>query len=484
MTNSNQIKSEAKRLYDQGTNFIKIGDLFKAEEAYRKAIEIDPNSVLAWTDLGNVLAETLRIEEAKEAYLKALAIDPRSEYAWVNFGVLYKQIENKDKAKEAYLKAIEIDPKYPLAWYNLGNLLMETARLKEAEEAFRKVINLDVNRFPLAWLNLGTTYISMNRFEEAKKAYNNFISHDKFIDLKLSYPGVWYNLGQLYSQDEPKKAARFFRNYLEIESDTPERKKIIEFISKQYASKQNYLSINKTLWCDDCYGRFQFIAKISGFKLPQVVIVLYEEDGFVNIPKDLCEHCRKKYDLVFEKYSHEFKIEYGNPQEWNTRLKDDILDMFEIDGAIIIGSTLIEYTVESIIREEGARRASYEAIESLINILINYYLVIIKNSQKHATQFGREIVNDNDIESTLKVTATTYNGRTDLKILRALLSSSLTKVKKLFSLNTLLALETTLNDFCRAISKSAIEIARKKGRKTVTGSDIRFAYKQVKINSN
>lgn len=91
-----------------GTN----GSLTEAENAYRKAIELDPTDARPWNNLGNLLSDKLkRFDEAE--------------------------------AETAYRKAIELDPTYALPWNNLGRLLEASNHLTEAFAAYTQGADLD-----------------------------------------------------------------------------------------------------------------------------------------------------------------------------------------------------------------------------------------------------------------------------------------------------------------------------------------------------
>ncbi len=61
----------------------------KAEEAYRKQIEINPKDLYAYNNLGVVLRALKRNEEAIAAYRKQIAISPRDRYAHDNLAILF-----------------------------------------------------------------------------------------------------------------------------------------------------------------------------------------------------------------------------------------------------------------------------------------------------------------------------------------------------------------------------------------------------------
>ena len=147
-----------------------LGRLREAEEAYRKAIEIDPTLAAAWSNLGNLLSNAGRTEEAEEAYRKAIETDPEYAKGWGNLGGLLSKTGRTEEAEEAYRKAIDIDPQLAEEWHNLGILLSDAGREREAEEACRKAVDIDP-QLAEGWSNLGILLSDAGRAGEAEEAY-------------------------------------------------------------------------------------------------------------------------------------------------------------------------------------------------------------------------------------------------------------------------------------------------------------------------
>ena len=143
-----------------------------AEEAYRRAIELDPKYALPWNGLGNLLQDHLgRYKEAEEAYHHAIQLDPKDASPWNGLGnVLKNHLGHYEQAEEAHRHAIELDPKDALPWNGLGNLLQDhLGRYKEAEEAYRRAIKLDP-KFAHPYAGLSSVYSSMERNDNASQA--------------------------------------------------------------------------------------------------------------------------------------------------------------------------------------------------------------------------------------------------------------------------------------------------------------------------
>jgi len=86
-----------------------FGRLAESIAATRKAIELDPLSAAAWTNLGNVyLADRSRFPEAREALERALAINPESSFANFTLGALELLEGNAQAGLTASVRAGEV----------------------------------------------------------------------------------------------------------------------------------------------------------------------------------------------------------------------------------------------------------------------------------------------------------------------------------------------------------------------------------------
>ncbi|KIG14092.1 TPR domain protein, putative component of TonB system [Enhygromyxa salina] len=91
----------------------------EAEDAFRRAIELDPNHVHSWNGLANLLQDHLgRFDEAEAAYRRAIELDPNFAHAWSGLAqLLHNYLARVDEAEAAYRRAIELEPREP-KWHN------------------------------------------------------------------------------------------------------------------------------------------------------------------------------------------------------------------------------------------------------------------------------------------------------------------------------------------------------------------------------
>jgi tetratricopeptide (TPR) repeat protein len=115
-----------------------------AEAAFRKAIEIDPNGLGAYTSLAGLFVATGRTDEAIATYERALEQSPKSGSLHLLLASLLEAAGRLEEAMGHYESAIEIDPELAIAKNNLAYLMAERGKdldraLDLAQEAKAKL---------------------------------------------------------------------------------------------------------------------------------------------------------------------------------------------------------------------------------------------------------------------------------------------------------------------------------------------------------
>jgi tetratricopeptide (TPR) repeat protein len=106
----------------------------QARDAYRRALEMEPNHVAARVNLGRLLHDAGQTRAAETHYRLALAADPANAIAAFNLGVALEDLGRPDEAVEAYEQALVADASLCDAHYNLSRLFERAGR---ASAAFR-----------------------------------------------------------------------------------------------------------------------------------------------------------------------------------------------------------------------------------------------------------------------------------------------------------------------------------------------------------
>lgn len=120
-TRADDAALSAEEWYELGCD-VEIGAPEQAEEAYRKAIELDPSHSDAMVNLGRLLQERGAYAEAADHYRRAIEAEPDYATAYFNLGVVMEEIGETDAAIAAYEKSLQVDPGSADSHYNLAGL--------------------------------------------------------------------------------------------------------------------------------------------------------------------------------------------------------------------------------------------------------------------------------------------------------------------------------------------------------------------------
>lgn len=143
------------------------------EQAYRRAIELDPQFAVAYAHLAGLLSRTGRKSEAQPFYARAteLAKDAptlvliaealQSEQRWLDSDPVLR-------------RALEIDANSPGALYLLGRALTVRKMYADAESPLKRAIEISPRSFA-PYTVLGSAYLGMERYEDAEKLYNRAV---------------------------------------------------------------------------------------------------------------------------------------------------------------------------------------------------------------------------------------------------------------------------------------------------------------------
>jgi tetratricopeptide (TPR) repeat protein len=118
--------------------------LDEAVDAYRKAIEAHSSeSGMLRSELASVLHELGRMDEAMDLLRQAVEIDPRDAHAYETMAVVLGAMKKHDDAVASYRKAIELDPKRVTLYIALGNALYDWRQLDDAVVVFGQALEVD-----------------------------------------------------------------------------------------------------------------------------------------------------------------------------------------------------------------------------------------------------------------------------------------------------------------------------------------------------
>jgi tetratricopeptide (TPR) repeat protein len=119
----------------------------EAINAYRVALDINPNDSASLVNLGSRLGMENQDEEAIKCLRMALSIDPMTLGAWSLIGISLDSQGDYSGASCAFRKEIAINPNDGLAWYGLSGSLyrqgkFEKEKIAESRIALKHAVSL------------------------------------------------------------------------------------------------------------------------------------------------------------------------------------------------------------------------------------------------------------------------------------------------------------------------------------------------------
>jgi TolB-like protein/Flp pilus assembly protein TadD len=138
-----------------------------ADEAARKALELDDSLPEAHAARAFALSNLRRWSEAEPEFRRAIELNPNNAAARYFYAFGYLAPQNRmDEGLEQYRTAISLDPLSSIINTNYGVMLMEARHYPEALAQFQKVLARDPN-FPAVHYKLSQFYATTGRFADA-----------------------------------------------------------------------------------------------------------------------------------------------------------------------------------------------------------------------------------------------------------------------------------------------------------------------------
>ncbi len=161
----------------QGADFIREGrqaleqqDYTTAAEAFRKAVEADPDDYAAQFHLALANSLLNKPAEAIAGYTKVLELKPGLYEAELNLGILLLDQKQPQRAAALLKSAVDKKPGEFRPNYYLGEALYDTGDDAGAERYFAQAARLDPND-PAVQVGLGRAIFNQGRYEEAVPYY-------------------------------------------------------------------------------------------------------------------------------------------------------------------------------------------------------------------------------------------------------------------------------------------------------------------------
>ena len=175
---------------------------------------------------------TKNYDEALTLLKRVVEIDPIDFQAWTQLGTVYLGQKKFDEADSSYSKAIEIRPSFFAALLNLGRLRLMTKKYEAAVDVLTQAItqrkdSADANFY------LGEAYLQVKKGTLGARHLYEALRLDP-----IGQADAHLRLATLYNAAGMKdKAAAEYEQFLKKKPDSPERKKLEQYISANKKSQ-------------------------------------------------------------------------------------------------------------------------------------------------------------------------------------------------------------------------------------------------------
>lgn len=180
----------------------------EALAAYKKALEVDPNSSEALCAMAELSEENGNKEEALNWYKKERKINGDSEKTLKKIVELSIALDKANEVKSDLLKLVKLDPESPFANKQLALISLSEGDVSNASKYATKV-NISPNN--VFHRDLARGYLKAGKLDNAVDIYQ------RYLNTGVSDDSAWIELGEIYKKTGNKKlSAKAFESAYSI----------------------------------------------------------------------------------------------------------------------------------------------------------------------------------------------------------------------------------------------------------------------------
>ena len=167
-----------------------------AEKAYQRAIELNPNYLVAYYSYSDYLMIMGKCTEAATVLKRALEIDPLSAIINTDQGVPFFCAHQYDQAIQQFRKSLEFESNFWHTYYWLGLAYSQKEMFEESIKELQTATNLSGNG-PAPMAMLGYAYARSGRREKAREVIAKLheLSKQRYV-LPVNFALIYLGLGE------------------------------------------------------------------------------------------------------------------------------------------------------------------------------------------------------------------------------------------------------------------------------------------------
>lgn len=200
-----------EKLWVRGEKFKEEGRLKEAIAIYQQLIELDPNLILAYFNLGELMVKQQKWSQAIRNYQKIIELQPNFWQAYSQLGDILLKQQKWHEAITIYRNVIKLQPNSPWFHNHIGKALLSLKQWQEATKSFSQAIKLNSN-VTLFHSNLGQALIGKGHYQEAINCY------EKALELSPKSAECYLDLGKAWRyKGNFRKAVDCFQKAIQLQ---------------------------------------------------------------------------------------------------------------------------------------------------------------------------------------------------------------------------------------------------------------------------
>ena len=169
------------------------GRFEEAVQEMKRALELEPASLVMNTFMGATLYYAGRYDEAIDQCRRTIEMDPNFAVAHWHLGLAYEQKQVLDAATEEFKKAISLSAGSPLMKAALGRAYAKSQKKHEANEMLNELNELSKRQYVSAY-EVATIYVALGNNEQAfqllEQAYGEHSFHLVYLNVSPQFKPV------------------------------------------------------------------------------------------------------------------------------------------------------------------------------------------------------------------------------------------------------------------------------------------------------
>ncbi|MFO7815240.1 MAG: tetratricopeptide repeat protein [Halanaerobiales bacterium] len=202
-------------------------NLEKAEEFYKKSLEIDQRNQNAYSELGDILIQQKKYQEATDILVDGVEVNPDSIILNYKLGEAHYHNDNDQQAEKYLLKVIELKENYYRAHFYLGKLYQSQENYQNAKYHLNESIKYNPD-YAKAYITLGDINLKQ------ENNYQAIAQYSIAIEKNPNYPEGHFHLALAYYQSGMEEAAiSELRKTLHLSDNHEKARKLLDRLQEE-----------------------------------------------------------------------------------------------------------------------------------------------------------------------------------------------------------------------------------------------------------